>query len=199
MLRLWRFLNLPALAQFQYDHPMALFESRPGAGAREHVLRWHDPGGEDELAVTITGPSCQFDGDQVGPAVSAVRLRSGPVGISAALEGPSATETGERYPVRLVLANEGTETLTGGFRIGLNPGFSFGSDHPGGERFSLDVGATLERTLTIEREPSFSPDLMRICPYWSVPVTVDFLLVDHTFWLNTQVPIEKDVEARRGD
>lgn len=192
MLRVWKFLNLPALAQFLYDHPLALFESRAG-GDREHVLRWRDPGGEDELAVTITGGSCQFDGDQMAPAASALRLRSGPVRISASVEGPAAAATGETYPVRLVVTNHGSDELTGGFRIGLNPGFAMASGHPGGERFSLAAGASIERALSVERQPSFSPRQMRVCFYWSVPVTVDFLLQDHTFWLNAQLPIAKDV------
>jgi len=189
MLRIWRFLNLPVLAQFQHDHPMALFESKPGADVREHILRWYEPGGEDELAVTLTGGSCQFDSGGIGPAVSGLRLRSGAVHLAATLDGNAAAPVGKTFPVHMALTNEGSSELTGGFRIGLNPGFRVASDHPGGERFSLDCGATLERTLSIEIERSFPSDVLRICSYWSVPVTVEFLLGDHTFWLATQVPI----------
>ena len=190
MLRVWKFLDLPALAQFLYDHPMALFASTPGAGAREHLLRWHEPSGQDELTVTISGGSCQFDSEGVGPAVSGLRLRSGAVRLAANLEGNSAAPVGDAFPVHFTLVNEGDGALAGSFRIGLNPGFRIASGHPGGERFTLDVGASLERTLNIEIEASFPSDLLRIASYWSVPVTVEFLLCDHTFWLATQVRME---------
>ena len=189
MLRVWKFLNLPALAQFLHDHPLALFESTPGA-AGTHVLRWHEAAGEDEIAVTITGGSCQFDSKGVGPAVSGLRLRSGPIRLRATLEADRIS-FGEHCDVRLNLANESGEELTGGFRIGLNPGFAIVGEHPGGERFSLSTGASLERTLTIEVTPALQRDLLRIASYWSVPVTVEFLLQDHTLWLTTEVPFEK--------
>jgi len=101
MLRLWKFLNLPALAQFLYDHPLALFDSKPGA-AGTHLLHWHEAAGEDELAVTITGGSCQFDSKGVRPAVSGLRLRSGPIRLRATLEADGA-RIGERCDVRLNL------------------------------------------------------------------------------------------------
>jgi GNAT superfamily N-acetyltransferase len=190
MLRLWRFINLPALAQFLYDHPLALFDSRPGEAAREHVLRWHEPAGADEIAVTLRGGSCQFDSKGVRPAVSGLRLRSGPVCLAATVEAEGIS-IGERCDVRLRLANEGSAELTGGSRIGLNPGFAIAGEHAGGERFSLSSGASLERTLTIEVTAAFQRDLLRIASYWSVPVTVEFLLKDHTFWLTAEVPFEK--------
>jgi GNAT superfamily N-acetyltransferase len=191
MLRAWRFLNLPALAQFLYDHPFALFDSRPGAGAREHILRWREPAGEDELAVTLTGGSCQRDSGGVGPGVGAVRLRSGPVCLTATAEGTAAARVEEAFPVRLTLVNEGEGELSGGFRLGLNAGFNIADGHSGGERFSLAAGDTLDRTLAIEIEPSFPAAVLGICAYPSVPVTVEFLLGDHTFWLAAQVQIEE--------
>ncbi|UCH33654.1 MAG: GNAT family N-acetyltransferase [Armatimonadota bacterium] len=190
MLRLWRFLNLPALAQFFYDHPLALFESTSGDTPRQHMLRWRDPTGEDQLAVAITGGSCQFDSDGIRPAVSTLRLRTGAVRLTAKCESQSI-RVGESVCARIALTNEGSEELTGGFRIGLNPGFAIASDHPGGERFALDAGATLERALTITVEPSFPRELLCIASYWSVPVTVEVLLGDHTFWLTIEVRFGK--------
>ena len=189
MLRLWKFLNLPALAQFLHDHPMALFESTPAVGSREHLLRWHEASGGDEIAVTLTGGSCQFDSDGVGPAVSALRLRSCAVRLAASFAANSTARQGDTVAAHLTLTNESGSELSGGFRIGLNPGFRIASDHPGGERFSLDSGATLERTLPIKLEPSFPSELLRICSYRSVPITAEFLLGDHAFWLTTQVHI----------
>jgi GNAT superfamily N-acetyltransferase len=208
MLRIWRFLNLPALAQFLHDHPMALFESKPGAGPREHILRWRQPwgacpvseapaqaAGEDELSVTLTGGSCQHDSDGVGPGVSGLVLRSGPVRLAAKLDATPEACIGASFTAHLAFADEGDEEMTGGFRLGLNPGFRIASDHPGGERFSLSPGASLQRTLTIEIEPSFPSDPLRICSYPSVPITAEFLLGDHTFWLAAQVRIEKTDSA----
>ena len=190
MLRVWKFLTLPALAQFLYDHPMALFESAPRVGAREHILRWYEPSGQDELAVTISGGSCQFDSGGVGPAVSALRLRTGPTSFSAPVDGCSPARVGETLPVHFTLTNEGSRELAGGFRLGLNAGFRMASEHPGGERFSLNAGSSLERTLNIDIEASFPSDVLRICSYRSVPVTADLLLGDHTFWLTSQVAVE---------
>jgi GNAT superfamily N-acetyltransferase len=205
-LRIWQFLNLPALAQFLYDHPMALFESAPGAAPREHILRWRQPwgdrpgqsAGEDELSVTLTGGSCQRDSDGLGPGVGALRLRSGRIHIAAKLDATPEARIGGSFTAHLAFANESDEEMTGGFRLGLNPGFRIASDHPGGERFSLSTGASLERTLTIEIEPSFPADPLRICSYPSVPITAEFLLGDHTFWLAAQVRIT-DEARKRGD
>jgi len=202
-LRIWQFLNLPALAQFLHDHPMALFESAAGAGSREHILRWQEPwgeasaqaAGEDELSVTLTGGSCQHDSDGLGPGVGALRLRSGRIHIAAKLDATPEACIGGSFTAHLAFANEGDEEMTGGFRLGLNPGFRIASDHPGGERFSLKPGTNLERTLTIEIEPSFPSDVLRICSYPSVPITAEFLLGDHTFWLAAQVRIEKTDSA----
>ena len=190
MLRLWRFLNLPVLDQFSHDHPLALFETLAGREPRTHLLRWRDPLGEDELQLTLTGGSCQFDSDGVGPAVSALRLRSGEVRLAATLGAISPAAIGETFALTLSLTNEGDCELAGGFRVGLNTGFRIASDHPGGERFSLSPGASLERIVMVELTDSFSAHLLRISCYQSVPVSVDFLLGDHTFWLAGQVPLK---------
>jgi GNAT superfamily N-acetyltransferase len=185
MLRVWRFLNLPALAYFQYEHPFALFDSVPGPDAREHFLRWHDPHTDDELAVMLTGGSCQSDSGGLAPSVSALRLRSGETRLAASVTASADCRAGDDFTLTLRLVNEGAP-LEGGFRIGLNPGFRPGGDHPGGERFSLASGNDIERTLAFRIGPDFQADLLCIGSYLSVPVTVDFLLGDHTFWLCTQ-------------
>ncbi len=186
MLRVWRFLNLPALAHFQHEHPFALFDSAPGLGTCEHLLRWHDPHSDDELAITLTGGSCQRDSDGVAPSVSALRLRSGEARFAAAVTPTADCRARDDFALALRLTNEGAP-LEGGFRIGLNSGFRSASDHPGGERFSLSSGGTIERTLALRVGPGFQADLLGIGAYLSVPVTVDFLLGDHTFWLCMQV------------
>jgi RimJ/RimL family protein N-acetyltransferase len=191
MLRVWRFLNLPALDLFRHAHPMALFESIASSEPRTRLLRWRDPLSEDELAVTLTGGSCQFDSGGVGPAVSALRLRSSQVRLTATLGPISPVQIGETAAVSLELTNEGESELVGGFRIGLTTGFRIAADHPGGEQFSLSAGAILERTVTVELTDSFPADLLRISSYQSVPVSVDFLLDDRTFWLAAQAPIER--------
>lgn len=193
MLRVWQFLNLPALDQFRYDHPMALFESIAGSEPRTHLLRWRDPLSEDELEVTLTGGSCQFDSGGVGPAVSALRLRSSQVRLTATLDAIPPVQIGETLAVSLSLASEGCIELVGGFRIGLNTGFRVAADHPGGEQFSLTPGASLERTVMVELTDSFPADLLRISSYQSVPISVDFLLGDHTFWLAAQAPVKDAV------
>jgi len=191
MLRVWQFLNLPALDQFRYDHPMALFQSIAGSEPHTRLLRWCDPLSEDELDVTLAGGSCQSDSGGVGPAVSAVCLRSSQVRLTATLDAISPARIGETVAVRLSLVNEGEADLAGGFRIGLNTGFRIAADHPGGEQFSLPSGSSLDRTVMVELTDSFPADLLRISSYQSVPVSVDFLLGDHTFWLAAQAPIER--------
>ena len=198
MLRVWKFLNLPALAQFLRDHPMASFESNASARPREHLLRWRDPFSQDELAITISGGSCQFDSEGIGPGVSGLVLRSGAVSLEATLSVDQVALTDRSFEVRLALANRGSQELAGGFRLGLNPGFRVASDHTGGEQFALGAGVSLERSLTIQIEPSFPTELLRICSYQSVPVTAEFLLGDHTFWMARQVAIRKE-EADRHD
>ncbi len=195
MLRVWKFFNLPVLSQFLHEHPMALFESAPGAGTREHILRWHEPLAQDELTVTITGGSCQFDSGGVGPAVSRLRLRSGSAWLEATLGADQPAAADRCFEVSLALANHGSQELAGGFRIGLNPGFRIAGGHPGGEQFSLPPGSNLDRTVMVELTGSFPADLLRISSYQSVPVSVDFLLGDHTFWLMTQVPIDNEGQA----
>lgn len=185
MLRVWRFLNLPVLAHFQYQHPFALFDSAP-AGPGEHLLRWHDPHTDDELAVTLTGGSCQSDSRGLAPSVSALRLRSGETRLAASVTPSADCRACDDLTLTLRLVGEGAP-LEGGFRIGLNPGFHRAGDHPGGERLSLSSGEGLERTLAFRIGPEFQADLLCIGSYLSVPVTVDFLLGDHTFWLCTQV------------
>jgi len=190
MLRIWRFLNLPVLARFSHDHPMAVFETLARSEPRTHVLRWRDPVGDHELAVTLTGGSCQFDSDGVGPAVSALRLRSFQIGLQAALDPIPPVKIGESFAVGLRLDNEGDSDLGGGFRIGVNTGFRI-ADHPGGEQFSLSPRSSFERTLKVELTDSFPAHLLRISSYQSVPVSIDFLLGDHTFWLAAQVKIQQ--------
>ena len=190
MLRVWRFLNLPALPQFLHDHPMALLDSGR-VSEREHVLRWRDTGSEDELAVTICGGSCQSDSNGVGPAVSALRLRSGSVKLTAAIDGDPSIQVGGNCSIRIALANEGAGELIGGFRIGLNPGFRVASDYPGGERFSIAPGAGVERTVAVTLGTDFPLATLGICSYPSVPISVDFLLGDHTFWLAAQARVSQ--------
>jgi hypothetical protein len=45
--------------------------------------------------------------------------------------------------------------------------------------------------VTVEFTDSFPADLLRISSYQSVPVSVDYLLGDHTFWLAAQAPVER--------
>lgn len=191
MLRVWKFLNLPALEQFLYDHPLALFESAPGTGAREHVLRWHEPSAQDELAVSISGGSCQFDSEGIGPAASRLHLRSGSVSLEATLGADQPAAADRCFEVRLTLANHGSQELAGGFRIGLNPGFRIASQHAGGEGFSLSPATRFERDVTVEVDWSRVQEVLRAawCSYPSVPITVEFLLGDHTFWLAAQAPM----------
>jgi GNAT superfamily N-acetyltransferase len=188
MLRIWRFLNLPVLEQFSRDHPMAVFETLAGGEPRAHLLRWRDPLSDDELEVTLTGGSCQFDSDGVGPAVSALRLRCSRVRLTGTLDAIRPVRTGGAFAVGLSLANEGDCELPGGFRIGVNTGLRI-ADHPGGERFSLSPGASLKRTVMVHLTDTFPAHLLRISSYQSVPVSVDFLLEDHTFWLAGQAKI----------
>lgn len=190
MLRVWRFLNLPALSQFLHDHPMALFDSRRTSD-REHTLRWADTGSEDELAVTIRGGSCQGDSDGLAPAVSALRLRSGSVKLTASLDADRSAQLGGTFSTRIALANEGPDDLAGGFRIGLNPGFHVASDYPGGERFSIPPGAAVERSVAVALDSDFPVATLGVCAYPSVPITVDLLLGDHTFWLVAQALVSQ--------
>ncbi len=188
MLRIWRFLNLPVLEQFSRDHPMAVFETLAGGEPRAHLLRWRDPLSDDELEVILAGGSCQFDSDGVGPAVSALRLRSSRVRLTGTVDAIPPVRTGESFAVGLSLANEGDCELPGGFRIGVNTGFRI-ADHPGGERFSLSPGASLKRTVMVHLTDTFPAHLLRISSYQSVPMSVDFLLGDHTFWLAGQAKV----------
>lgn len=190
MLRVWRFLNLPVLSQFLYDHPMAL----PGSSRlsdREHILRWFDTGSDDELAVTLRGGSCQSDSDGIGPSVVSLRLRSSPVRLTGTVTGDESVKIGGTCGVGITLVNEGDGMLTGGFRFGLNPGFRTASDYPGGERFSIRPGAAVERTVEITCDADFPVATLGICAYPSVPITVDFLLGDNTFWLTTQARVDQ--------
>lgn len=188
MLRVWRFLNLPVLSQFLNDHPMALLDSRQ-VSDQEHVLCWRDTGSEDELAVTIRGGSCQSDSDGMGPAVSVLRLRSGSIKLTAMLDADPSVHLGGAFSTHITLANEGANELAGGFRIGLNPGFHIASDYPGGEQFSIPPGAAVERSVQIAHESDFPVAILGICAYPSVPISVDFLLGDHTFWLTAQTHV----------
>ncbi len=188
MLRIWRFLDFPVLDQFCRDHPMAVFETAPGGESRTHLLRWRDPLTDGELQVTLAGGSCQFDSDGIGPSVSALRLRSPQVRFRGTQEAIPAIQVGGTFPVGLSLSNEGECELAGGFRIGVNTGFRI-VDHPGGERFSLSPGASLERTVKVELTDGFPAHLLRISSYQSVPVSADLLLGNHTFWLARQVRV----------
>ena len=188
MLRVWRFLNLPVLLQFLHDHPMALLDSRQ-VSDHAHVLCWRDTGSEDELAVTIRGGSCQSDSNGVGPAVSVLRLRSGSVKLTATLDGDPSVQLGGTFSTHIALANEGADKLAGGFRVGLNPGLHIASDHPGGEQFSIPPGAAVERSVAVALESDFPVAVLGICAYPSVPISVDFLLGDHTFWLAAQTHV----------
>ena len=181
-------MNLPALSQFLHDHPMSLLDSRQ-VSDREHALRWCDTGSDDEVAVTIRGGSCQSDSNGVGPEASVLRLQSGSVKLAATLDGDSSVHIGDTFSIRTVLTNEGSNELAGGFRIGLNPGFRVASDYPGGEQFSIAPGATAERSVAVALESDFPVATLGICAYPSVAVTVDFLLGDHTFWLEAQVRV----------
>lgn len=190
MLRVWRFLNLPVLVQFLHDHPMALLDSRRTSD-REHVLCWHDTGSEDELSVTIRGGSCQSDSGGIGPSVAMLRLISGVIKLMATLDVDPVVGFGGELSSRVTLINDGTDDLAGGFRFGLNPGFRTVGDYPGGEQFSLAPGAAVERDATIVLDPGFPIAVLGICAYPSVPITVDFLLGDHTFWLAGQTRITR--------
>ena len=188
MLRVWRFLNLPVLSQFLNDHPMALLDSRQ-VSDQEHVLCWRDTGSEDELAVSIRGGSCQSDSNGVGPAVSSLRLQSGSVRVRAMLDCDPSVKLGGAFSTHVVLVNEGSNELVGGFRLGLNPGFKIIADYPGGEQFTIPSGTKVERSVTVRLESDFPAAILGICAYPSVPISADFLLGDHTFWLAAQTRV----------
>jgi len=188
MLRVWRFLNLPVLSQFLRDHPMALLDSRQ-VSDQEHVLCWRDTGSEDELAVTIRGGSCQSDSNGLAPSVASLRLKTGSVKLTAALDADLEVKLGGAFSTRITLANEGANELAGGFRLGLNPGFEIVADYPGGEQFAIPPGTAVERSVTVRLASDFPVAILGICAYPSVPISVDFLLGDNTFWLATQTQV----------
>ena len=188
MLRVWRFLNLPVLSQFLRDHPMALLDSRQ-VSDQEHILCWRDTGSEDELAVTIRGGSCQSDSNGLAPSVSSLQLRSGSVRLVGVLDCDLSVELGGTLSARVSLANEGENEFVGGLRFGLNQGFEITSDYPGGEQFVIPPGVTAERSVTIGLGSDFPVAILGICAYPSVPISVDFLLGDNTFWLATQTQV----------
>jgi GNAT superfamily N-acetyltransferase len=188
MLRVWRFLNLPVLSQFLRDHPMTLLDSRQ-VSDQEHLLCWHDSGSEDELAVTIRGGSCQSDSDGLAPSVSVLRLQSGSIKLTAALDADLEVKLGAAFSTRITLANEGANELVGGLRLSLNQGFEITSDYPGGEQFAIPPGTAVERSVTVRLASDFPVAILGICAYPSVPISVDFLLGDNTFWLATQTHV----------
>jgi len=190
MLRVWKFLNLPVLFQFLHDHPMALFVSRP-ISDREHLMQWGDTGSDDELAITLRGGSCQSDSNGLAPAVSSLRLRTGSIEFSAALDSDASIRIGDTFSTHISLANTGSNDLTGGFRLGLNHGFRIVDDYPGGEQFVISPCTTFEKSVAVTLGSDFPVATLGICAYPSVPITVDFLLGDHTFWLVAQVHVSQ--------
>jgi hypothetical protein len=187
MLRIWRFLSLPALTHFLYEHPFALFASKPAETPRAHLLHWQDPVSEDYVSVTLSGGSCQRDSGGLGPAVSALSVRSRAVDLQTELRGQPTSQ--EEFSLSLTIRNRGPESVVGGCRVGLNCGFGIRSGHSGGQEFELAPHADLEFALSIGREPDFPQDVVGNCAYPSVPVTVDILLGDYTFWLCAQVSV----------
>jgi len=88
MLRLVRFINLPILDRFFYDHPVALYHGPSDAGQRQSPLVRCDWITGDRLEVTLTGGSNDKDSEEYGPGISAVDMTSKPLSFSAQLSGP---------------------------------------------------------------------------------------------------------------
>jgi len=220
-LKLVRFLNYPALFHFLWEHPLALFESRPvekldlqrkgkkapavGRGGNidnvDNVgnvgnvnvweLSWTNPIGSENLAIHIYGGSCQADSDDLGPAVSSFRLESGEIHLKANIEVPRTVTKGQMFDLKINIANLGSTDLEGTCRLLLNPGFRPAPDTPGSAKFCLKPESSEKIVLPIELLESFNDELFKICAFPSISTVAEIFVGDYVFWLSRQHNVER--------
>lgn len=185
MLRMVRFLNYPALSQFLRDHPLAVFDTRPGD--REWDLSWTDPVSRESVTIGLSGGSCQGDSDSIGPGVSSFRLQSAEMGIEARVSGADSVARGEDFNLSATISNDGESAMKGRCRLLLNQGFTPISE--GSLAFEAGPGESREMEFAVKVQESFDRELFKEASYPSVPVAAEFFVGERIFWLCRQIKI----------
>jgi hypothetical protein len=189
MLRMVRFLDYPALWHFQWEHPLAIFQSGPAESAWN--LSWTDPVDGAELRIGLSGGSCQFDSDGFGPGVRTVLLKSGKLNVRSTIECPNHAEKNATFEIDVDIANAGLEPIKAAGRLLLNQGFAPAPESQGAGLLSLEPGEAGRLALPIQVLESFDDGLWRWRSYPSVPVAVEVFVGEYVYWLSHQIKVGK--------
>lgn len=187
MIRLVRFLNYPMLSQFLSDHPLAMFRSRTSGLSEKPSceLSWTNFTGDDNLAIGLSGGSCQADSDGFGPGVSSCELRIGGNHLNVSLAGPREVNRREVFTAKIAVENRGNVPIDGACRLLLNQGFTPADSHRGGCKFQVGPGASEMVELPVKLAEGFTDELLvKTGSYPSVSVAAEVFVRESVLWLS---------------
>jgi ribosomal protein S18 acetylase RimI-like enzyme len=191
MLRLVRFISLPLLDGFLYDHPLATFHAEPGADARQWPLVWSDWITDDALRIWLTGGSCDKDSDGYGPGVSAVDVSAQALHVTAHVSGPSKAAVSETIHLALALSNQSDKPLDFSARLLLPPGCGpEGQWAKTGPVETVGAGQTFETGFDISVSQGLDLEALHYATSQSVPCTIEVFAAGTCFWLTHQVLVD---------
>ena len=193
MLRLVRFINLPILDSFLFDHPLAAYQTGPGPAPKQWRMAWIDWPTGDTLQLTLTGGTSDKDSDDIGPGLGAVAMRSGSTQFSASLNGPAEATVGGTAELAFKFVNEGDDPLPIVVRLLLPPHFTpQGEWSKKGPKVQLDSGADLDTVFELSVDRDLDPDPLRYCSFASLPLTVEVFVGETSFWLTQSLKVTCD-------
>jgi GNAT superfamily N-acetyltransferase len=186
MLRMVKFLNLPALHVFLAEHPLAMVDSRSIEDG--WILAWHDAVSDDMLEIEMSGGSCQGDSGGLGPGIRRIRFHSRETGLDSTFAAPPEVRRGEAFEAAISVKNTGAELVEGRCRLLLNAGCIPADGSKGTQGFRLEPGGSVTVPLAVTITDEFNGEpLTKSCSYPSLPVCAEILCGDHAAWMCAQV------------
>lgn len=190
MLRLVRFLNLPALDLFLHEHPLATYSSSAGEAEGEWSLTWQDWVTGDRLLLTLTGGTCDKDSNGYGPGLRALSLRNGGLNISAQISGPAKAAKGANVELGLEVHHDGLQPVHVRTRLLLPPGcVPQGEWSRMGPAQELRPSEALSSAAEVALTEGLDLAVLKYAAFESLPLTVEVFLGPTSFWLTHTIRI----------
>jgi len=198
MLRLVRFINLPLLDAFLYEHPLALYQAAADAGPQEWPLVWCDWVSGDTLRVTLTGGSSDKDSNDYGPGLGAVDMCGRAMNFLARLTGPTTAERSDTVQMHLELLNRAEAPLDMAARLllprGCNPDGEWAKRGPA---TTVAPGQTLATTFHLSFSPELNLEALNHASFTSTSLTVEVFVDGTCFWLSHSLMVSEGRAPKR--
>jgi hypothetical protein len=193
MLRLVRFIGLPVLDVFLYEHPLATYAASAAEKPGQWFLAWSDWPTGGRLQLTLSGGSCQFDSDGYGPALRALSLAAGGAVFSAQLTGPGVSAKGRDVTLALELANDGPKPLEMWARLLLPQGCMVtGNCQNARSSETIAPRGELRTDFAVTLGSKLDLSALRCAAFPSIPLTVEVFVDDTSFWLSHTLKVSEE-------